>query len=285
MPELNITVDRIAYPPATADADAWYILITSHGAAKGRMPWRPQEGETLTLDGEWATYKGEREFAFKSARLNIPTHPRDQLRYVVSRTPGMGAAMEELIWTYAGEGWKEIREGAVPRLAGKVYAEFRQQIEALATKAKEVAVIATLMGKGATANMAAAAWAKWKDQTLGVVNADCYRLAELENYGFRDVDKEIRRQYGIIDSDPRRIRSAVIYSLRRLTDAGDTIVEWDELYRQTVGVLGGFAELVTGVTRDLFAEGVLKAFPDSGGVALAKDWECENLIWEWVENT
>ena len=26
--QLNVTIQRVAYPPATADADAWYILLS-----------------------------------------------------------------------------------------------------------------------------------------------------------------------------------------------------------------------------------------------------------------
>jgi hypothetical protein len=246
------------------------------------MAWRPQDGEALVLDGEWTTYKGEREFAFKQARLDVPTNPRDQLHYVCTRTPGLGPAAEALIWTHAGVAWQEIPDGAVPRLNGRVYQEFRLQLEALREKAEEAAVVATLMGKGATQAMAQAAWAQWKVETLGVVNADPYRLAELAGYGFRDVDNKIRQAYGIGDADKRRIRAAVIYSLRKLTDAGDTVVQWEALFAQTIGMLGGYADLIGDCTADLFEEGTVKAFPKSEGVSLAGDWKAETAIWDYV---
>jgi hypothetical protein len=282
MPTLNVIVNRVAYPPATSDPDAWYILITDHGAAKGRMAWRPQEHECLVLEGEWATYKGEREFAFKTARLDVPTDSRDQLHYVCARTTGMGPAMEQLIWERAGAAWMEIPDGAVPRLSGKIYASFHLQMETLREKSEEAGVVATLMGKGATMNMACAAWEKWKTETLGVVTADCYRLAELSGYGFKDVDAKIRRAYAIADDDKRRIRAAVIYSLRRLTDAGDTVADWSLLYQQAIGLLGGYADLISDCTADLFEEGSLKAFPKSEGVSLAADWKAETAIWDFV---
>ncbi|MCK9519967.1 MAG: hypothetical protein M0R74_13220 [Dehalococcoidia bacterium] len=283
--QLNVTIQRVAYPPATADADAWYILITDAGAAKGRMAWRPQEGEALILEGEYATYKGEKEFSFKSARLNVPTNPRDQLHYVCARTPGMGPAMEQLIWDAAGTDWANIQPGAVQRLSGKIYSNFQLQIESLREKSEEAAVVAALMGRGATMNMACAAWEQWKAETLGVVNADPYRLAELPNYGFRDVDNKIRREYGIGDDDKRRIRAAVIYALRRLTDAGDTLVAWDALYQQACGMLGGYADEISDCASELFAEGTLKAFPGCEGVALAADWRAESDIWNFVNKT
>lgn len=281
MPTLAVTVNRVAYPPPTADTD-WYILITSHGACKGKMAWRPQDGESLILDGEWATYKGDREFAFKSARLDVPTNPRDQLRYVCARTTGLGPAMEELIWAAAGANWQAIEPGAVPRLNGKLYAAFLMQCEALELKSAEARVVSALMGKGATMNLACAAWAQWGEETLGVVHADPYRLAELENYSFRDVDGKIRRGYKIGDDDERRIKAAVVYALRRLLSGGDTIAAWDDLYREACGLLAGYADQVTECTRALFDDGVLKGFKKSRGVALAADWRAERDIWKWI---
>jgi len=283
MPLLSVTVTRVAYPTSTSDPEAWYILITSQGACKGRMAWRPQDGEALVLDGEWTTYKGEREFAFKQARLDVPTNPRDQLHYVCARTTGAGPALEELIWARAGERWQEIEEGAVPRLSGKLYANFKLQVESLSAKTEEAHVVAALMGKGATMNMACRAWEAWKAETLGVVHADPYRLAELDGYGFRDVDTRIRQHYGIGDADKRRTRAAVIYALRRLTDGGDTVALWADLYAQATGMLGGFADEIADCTAELFEDGTLKAFPQSEGVSLAADWRAEVDVWEWVE--
>jgi len=285
VPTLSVTVQRVAWPPSTdaSESATWYILCTSHGTAKGRMPWRPQENEQLVLEGDYAVYKGDREFAFTSARLDVPTDPRDMLRYVCTRTKGLGPAAESLIWQHSGAAWQDIQPGAVPRLAGRVYENFKLQVETLCQKTEESRVVATLMGKGATQNMACKAWAMWKGETLGIVHSDPFRLAELDNYGFRDVDNAIRRAYGITDDDKRRIRAGVVYALRRLTDAGDTVVGWDELYRQACGLLGGYADLISDVAGELFEDNTLKAFPKSEGVSLAGDWKAECAIWEFVE--
>ena len=247
------------------------------------MAWRPKLDEALTLDGEWCAYKGEKQFAFKSARLNVPTHPRDQLHYVCARTPGLGPAMEDAIWTAFGANWQKAGEGSVARLSGKLYANFKLQIEALAEQAEQVKIVSALMSKGATMNMAQSAWEKWGVAALGVVNSDCYHLAELPGYGFRDVDRVIRRTYGIEDADPRRIRAAIVYTLRRITDRGDTVVAWQDLYAQSVALLGGYEDLISDCTGSLFEEGALKAFPKSEGVSLAADWKAENSIWNYIE--
>jgi hypothetical protein len=282
MPELSVTVNRVAYPPATDTESKWFILITDQGACKGKMAWRPQDGEALILDGEFTTYKGEREFSFEGARIDVPTNPRDMLHYVCVRTNGLGPAAEVVIWSQKGADWATLKDGEVGRITGKVYANFQLQLEALRSKSVEAQVVAALMGKGATVNMASKAWELWKEETLGVVNADCFRLAELEGYSFRDVDTKIRQSYSITDDDKRRIRAGVIYALRRLTDGGDTVVQWDDLYQQTIGLLGGYADLISECTTELFDEGTLKGFAKSEGVSLKSDWEAEHEIMEYV---
>ena len=288
MPTLNVTVTRVAFPSPTTvtdGGDTWYILVTSAGTCKGRMPWRPKPGEQLVLQGEYSVYKGDREFSFSGAAIDVPTNPRDQLRYVCTRTPGLGPAAESLIWQHSGAHWHNIEPGAVPRLNGKLHAEFRLQIEAMLQKSHEASTVASLMGKGCTMNMACKAWSKWGLSTLGIVNADCFRLAELDGYSFRDVDLKVRAQYGIGDEDKRRIRAGVLYSLRRLTDAGDTVVTWEALYRQACGVLCGFSDLISECAGELFQEGAIRAFGEAGeGVALKCDYDSEEAIWEWVEN-
>jgi hypothetical protein len=284
MIELRITIIAVAYPSATAEPDNWYILKTDCGTCKGKMSWRPSEHDQLILEGEYKAWKGEREFAFSSARIDVPSNPRDQLHYAAIRTKGLGPAAEELIWQRHGDNWENAQEGDAPRLKGKVFSEFQLQIESLHGKSEEARVVAALIGKGCTPNMASAAWAMWKQQTLGVVNADCFRLAELDNYGFQDVDRRVRREYGIADDDKRRIRAAVIYSLRRLTDSGDTVVAWSDLFSKCCAMLGGYADLVSDCAGELFEENTLKGFAKSEGVSLAEDWKAESAIWEYVEN-
>jgi len=48
--------------------------------------------------------------------------------------------------------------------------------------------------------------------------------------------------------------------------------------------LGGYEDLISDCTSELFAEGVLKAFAESEGVSLAADWHAESDIWDFVNN-
>ena len=283
MPILNVQVTRVLFPAPTVEGD-WYVLATDRGKAKGKMPWRPKVGEALALDGEWSSYRGERDFSFKSASLDIPCDPRDQLHYVCSRTVGMGPALEAQIWNAVGDDWQNVDPSQVKRLSGKVYEEFRLQIQSLENDQEHVKTVSWLIGKGATMNMANAAWEKWKNEAIGVISSDCYRLAELAGYGFQDVDKLIRINFGIEDNDDRRIGACVLYSLRRLTDNGSTIVTWQELLKKACGTLGGFDGLVVANTKKLFEDDALKGFAESQSIALAADYFAEHSILKYVDN-
>ena len=282
MGELVVKVLRVCYPPATEKDAAWFILQTSAGTAKGNLSWRPHDNEDLILFGEWSTYRGSREYKFDGGKLNIPADPRSLLRYCCERTTGMGTITEDAIWTHSGINWKTIQPGAVPRLGGALFERFKLSIESLAQNQAQAEVTGALMVKGCTPLQAQKAWDTWKDSALGVVQADPFRLAELERVSFSDVDTKIRQAYGIADNDMRRIKAAVVHSLRMLTDNGSTVVEWADLYAAACGALGGYEELVSDATAELFKSGALKAFSESKCVALSSDFKAESDIWDYV---
>ena len=283
MSELAVVVNRVAYPPATDTGAQWYILQTDKGCAKGKMAFRPKDLESVILFGEWTVYRGNKEFAFNGARLNVPANPRDQLRYVVERTPGAGSAIEDLVWEHSGANWKAIKAGEIPRLNGALYERFQNQISLLSQNEVQAEVVGALMGKGCTPAMAQKAWDQWEGETLGVVNSDPFRLAELEGYGFGHIDKGIRQCYDIADDDMRRIRAAVIYSLRRMTDTGSTVVSWQELFSAACAALGGYDELVFEAARELLKAGTLKGFNHGEGfMALSSDYRAEEAIWNFA---
>ena len=279
---LPITVERVLFPKADDTDGSWYLLATNRGICKGAMAWRPNPYSNLILDGEWVAHRGERQFAFGSAMLDIPTDPRAQLHYVCQRTQGIGPSLEIRIWESAGVDWKSIESGAIPRLKGAIYEEFRIQILSLENDGVQADVMAWLISKGATQLMAASAWERWKTETTGVVTENPYQLADLPNRSFRDVDGDIRKAFEIGDADENRIRAAITYSLRKMTDSGSTVIAWSELKSQTVALLGGHGDLVTECTRGLFADGTLKGFSGSESVALGRDYRDEMDILDYV---
>ena len=279
---LKISVNRVCYPPETTENATWFILDTSEGTCKGTMGWRPKPRERLALKGRYKVYQGKREFAFESAALDIPTDSRGMLHYVCELAVGVGAALEEQIWELKGENWSAIDEGELPRFKGRVFASFMEAVERAETDREKGGAISELLRAGCSMNLAALAYEKWGASTLGVVASDPYRLAELPNYGFKDVDEKVRQHYGIGDDDPRRIRAAVVYVLRQMTDSGSTLVGIDALRLACLERLGGYDELIKAAISEMFEDGTLRGFAKQRTVALARDYRNEEIIWEFV---
>lgn len=280
--ELKVKVKRVMYPAETvADAD-WFIIDTTHGCCKGNMSWRPHVGERLILTGKYTEYQGQRQFAFTEAALDVPTDSRGLLHYVCEMASGVGSTMESDIWARYEEDWPNVEEGALPRFSGKVFDNFQKAMELAESDRTKGKVIAELLSAGATMNMATAAYERWEKETMGVVTSNPYRLAELKGYGFQDVDKSIREYFGILDNDPRRIRAAVLYVLRQITNSGSTLVKWDALNSECLAKLGGFQDLIIEAVRLMFEEGTLRGFEGSKSISLASDYYNETTIWEYI---
>jgi hypothetical protein len=283
MAEIKVKVTNVLYPRDGADGE-WYIIKTDKGIVKGKMSWRPQENETLALEGSYGTYQGRSEFKFTSARADIPVDSRDQLRYVCETTPGFGVAMELKIWETWGDNWAEdVEPGIVRGLKGKKFELLINSIDNLKLKCEETEAVAWLMSVGCTINMAQAAWLKWEKEAVGIAKSNCYRLAELPHYGFCHVDNGIRHRFGIADSDPRRIKAGVLYSLNQLTDQGSTLVSWYALKDAAMHNLGHMAiGLINQCVREMFSDGILVPFPRNKDLAAANDYENAKIIWEYV---
>jgi hypothetical protein len=288
--ELRVKVNRVCFPPPSPTDDAkepvWYILDTDKGTCKGSVAWRPKELELLKLEGNYQPYQGRQEFKFRTAMQDIPIQPQHQLRYIAERTNGVGPSMEAQIWEIWGEDWMEdITPGVITRLSGRVYENVREAIDQFKIDKVKSESIAWLMGKGATLGLATLAWGFWDKQAITVVNTDCYELTNLPNYGFKDVDKSMRYEFGIGDEDPRRIRAAIVYAIKQMTEHGSTIVTWAELSYKCTEVLSGmYTALVCEQVSHMFGTGVLRAFPATESISLGRDYENENAIWRFVND-
>ena len=178
--EIRVKVERVFFPREGDEGGEWHIIKTDKGVIKGNLSWRPEPKEQLILEGSYGMYQGQREFKFKSARADVPIDAKDQLRYVCEMAMGFGLAMESRIWEAWGEDWMEKAEpGIVKGLKGRKFDLFLASVSDFQLKREKAEAIAWLMSKDATVNLASAAWTHWEKQAIGIVNSDCYRLAEL----------------------------------------------------------------------------------------------------------
>lgn len=263
-------VENVRYPQDNNNekAGGWFILAaTVNGKSvtcKGNIAWRPEYKETLELTGDFANYKGEKQFSFHTARITVPCSSYDQLRYVCDRAHGIGTKMMQKIWETLGESWKELKDGDIPRLRTEAIRSFQEQVELLSSNKEKVEAIAWLEAKGCTTNLANKAYETWQNNTIGVVQANCYRLADLPNYGFKDVDAKVRPAFGIADDDDRRITAAVKYTLQKLSDSGDTAVSI-HLFQSSI------CELLKNINRQLVADTVQQMLNEYELIVFAKE--------------
>lgn len=287
--QIIVTMERML---CAKPDNKWYFFRALMGGdgvpettviCKGVMGWQPGEMETLALIGDWTLYKGERQFQFKSAKLTLPLEPRSQLHYVCTRSKGIGIALEQAIWDARGEKWRDLERGEIRKMSNTVYDSFREQVIGFDSNSEKAEIISWLENKGCTEGMATAAYEAWGKDTAGVVNADCYRLAQLPGYSFKTVDENIRRNFDIADDDPRRIKSAVEYAMQQSTEDGSTAVNCWRHFAACQQLLPNVGdELLVQYVREMKEDGSVHVFSAQNMMALKRDYLNEKMIHEMV---
>jgi len=295
MEQISVTVSRIRYPNEdkerekrnAGEKNIFYLLeCVCNGLnilAKGELPGRPQVNERLKLNGNYVVWQGQRQFAWKNAEIDLPVNQRDMLRYACELTSGFGPSMEQKIWDAKGEDWRDVSsDDGIKGLTDAKIAALRATIERLTYRQQEAKTIAWLMSLGCTLNMANAAWELWGVQTQTQINADCYVLCELPNYGFSDADK-LRAHFGIGDDDERRLKAAVRYCMTILTEGGNNVVPWFVLSEQLAAKLPGVAaSTIANTVGSMMESGELMGWPDKQLIAFQKDFDDDFCVYEYV---
>ena len=247
--KISVRVERVVYPKTDEDlggAAAFHIFRTDAGTCKGKLSHRPKPGEVLELDGSWGVSKwnGQPEFSFVHADVCVPKDERAMLKYACEMTNGLGPASEEAIWSALGGKWREISVGDVRGVSPQKVCALQETISFIETHAEKAGTVAWLMSVGCTFGMAEAAFAQWKARTREVVNEDCYRLASLPRFSFRDVDERVRAKFGIGRDDPRRVDACLLHYVRMLTES-DTVALWGDVYAAVARAIDAAPEAVT----------------------------------------
>lgn len=282
--QIEVTVERML---CAKKEKKWYFFRAAMGntsvICKGGMGWEPQVLETLALVGDWVEYRGERHFQFKAAKLTLPLDPRSQLRYVCDRTCGVGPAIEEAIWEARGKEWRKLERGEIRKMSDAAFNSFREQLQLFDANSEKAEVIAWLENKGCSELMAAAAFETWGNDTAGVVNTDCYRLASLSGFSFRTVDENVRRNFDIADDDPRRIRAAVTYALEQETGDGSTAVDCWRHFSACQKLLPNLSsDMIQEQAREMAENNLVKVFRKYCKISLPVDHLNERIIYEAV---
>lgn len=280
---LTVTVERMLCARPN-----WYFFKAALAdgrslICKGNMSWEPRIMETISLEGEFVVYKGERQFQFVKAKITLPLDERDRLHYVCERTFGIGRSTEDAVWSLKGNDWKDLEYGEIKKITPLIFEEFKKNIALLLNDTEKAETLTWLENIGCTAAMAGAAWEKWGTDTAGKVTSNCYCLAELPGFSFKTVDENIRRTFEIADDDPRRIMAAVIYIYLQICSDGSTAADaWEHLegVKKLLGELG--EKKIIAVVKDMIDCGKIVLWSEKN--TISADFHCgkEKIILNYV---
>lgn len=295
MEKITAKLMDIKYPPEETDrrereggtVRMFYVLTVFHEGnsvkAVGECPFRPNENAVYELAGDWTLWNGLRQFKFKGIEERIPVDSRQLLSYACELTPGFGEGTAQAIWDALGENWQHIQEGDVPRVNERKIAALMDTLETLELHRQQTEAMVFLAQHNCTRKMAEAAWARHTLSTIPRVNANCYILADLPNYGFKAVDNGIRQAFGIEDGDPRRIDAAVGYCFGEMTASGDTVVSWTDYWNAIRALLPNVPEPeIYARIAKAFSSGDFILFDGTDEFTSRRLHGIESFIWDYA---
>lgn len=281
--KLSVEVTRVNFKKPSGD-EHWFILSTSAGTAKGKLSWEPMPGERLVLEGSWTVYQGTKEFRFDFAMPEVPEDARALLHYVSTFTPGVGDVLEKRIWETLGEDWIEIKVGEVEGMNSQKVLALHQQLIVAREMAEQAQVFMFLSTHGCTEKMAKKAWKEWGRSAIANVNANPFKLADLERISFRDVDERVRPTFGIDLRDPRRIHAGILYSFAQASSDGSTTVKWQTL-RENISKYLPYVPIepdIFTVIQDMIKDGAMVGFHETQMITTGTLYNYEREIWDYA---
>lgn len=187
------------------------------------------EQDEVELRGSWATSdRFGRQLKIESAELQRPSDERGMAAWLEEHLAGVGPGRALRIVEAWGRGpdgleglWTALaRPDAATRLQAFGLSE-RQATAAVTTlqeRAQTRETEAWLRGLGLGSRGAARALEAFGAETRATLEADPYRLMELERFGFLTADG-VARAMGLPATHPCRSRAAVLHALQQAADS------------------------------------------------------------------
>src|SRR6266540_3406368 len=252
--ETGYTVARVA-------TDRSSDLLTVVGPLLGAQP-----GESLRLRGRWASHpQYGRQFQVEAYDTVLPATIQGIRRYLGSGLiKGIGPKMAERIVGHFGQATLQVIEenpkrlvevpGLGPKRTAMITTAWEEQ-----RAIKEVMVF--LQGVGVSTSLAVRIYKAYRDQAIGVVRREPYRLAaDVWGIGFRTAD-QIAQRLGIPHDSPERVKAGLQFTLSEASEDGHCYLPETELVAQATGLLGVDAGLAGRCLEELVAEEGVVAEP------------------------
>jgi hypothetical protein len=127
---------------------------------------------------------------------------------------------------------------------------------------------------------------QWGKDTIAKIEKDCYILTSLKQIGFRGVDLSVRNFFKIEDTDFKRIRAGIMYSIKEENNSsGSTTISWTSLCERAIIELGLPSQTISDGVKVLFELNELIAFPKRKLIAVSRDHDNERDIWNYINSS
>jgi len=189
---------------------------------------------TYEMEGELATHpKYGTQFKVNTYNVSIPTKEEELIEFLSSDMFPIGIKTATKIVNKFGENTIEIilndynKLSKIPRLSQEKILKIHDILE---EQQASSGIVLELSKIGFNAKESGDILAKYKSNTLNIINTNIYKLIEDMNYNFKDIDA-LAKNCGVDIDDGNRIEALIIYLIEDITfSSGDTYVLLDELY-------------------------------------------------------
>ncbi len=218
-----------------------------------------KEGENLNLTGNWIVHPtyGE-QFEILAYEKSMPKTEQDIERYLASGIiKGIGDKTAKKIVNKFGENTFKIIEEEPQRLTeiSGISEKKAQLISESFHEQKELRnIVISLQQYGITPTYAIKIYKKYKSESVNVLRANPYKLADdVFGIGFKKAD-EIAKNMGIQNSSPNRIKSGIKYVLKQASNDGNVYLPKDMLVDISAELLIVASELIENMLIELLVE-------------------------------
>jgi exodeoxyribonuclease V alpha subunit len=270
--ETGYTVAKLAPEQRPSHLPHWQTEVALVGTMLG-----VQVGESVEVRGRWTMHaEYGKQFTVETMRSVLPATVAGMEKYLGSGlVKGVGPVTAKRIVAHFGETTLDVIDSEVGRLievagVGKKRVSLIRHAWEEQRAIKEVMIF--LQGNGVSTSLATKIYKRYGDDSIAIVQADPYRLAQdIYGIGFLTADK-IAQALGMALDSPQRIAAGVEYTLNQSTDEGHVFLPSNELISQAAELLG--------VSREQTAAGVLHLRGgDRVKVAATPGADAPNLSW------
>ena len=194
-------------------------------------------GTELLVDGEWEIDKRYgRQFKAQSWEETMPATLKGIEKYLCNaKVPGIGPKMAREIVSRFGLDTFDIIENNIERLreVPGIGTNRIEKIKKSWERRKDVRdIMVFLQGYGVSANFAVKIYNKYGKDSIEMVIRNPYSLADdIWGVGFKSADR-IALNMGYTLNDPRRCKSGIVYTLKKLSEEGHVYANANQLIKR-----------------------------------------------------